>query len=90
MYIDIMALIDKLGRLARLAGILGLSLGSLIVSACNGGTKLDGESDGAEDVGDAAEDSVEDVDSDARDEEVTPGDAAEEEPDTDLWEVICE
>ena len=89
-----MALIDKLGRIARLLGIVGVSLGTLVISACNGKTELDGDSDteeGVEDVrqDEASTDGAEDVrQEDIRSEEAQ--DLTDEGPDTDLWEVICE
>lgn len=95
-----MALIEKIGRIARLLGIVGASLGSFVLSACNGKTSLDGKSDptveaedtsGEEAAGDvAADDAARDPGADPQAEEAKHDDAGEEEPDTDLWEVICE
>lgn len=76
-----MALIDKLGRLASLASIVGLSLGSMVVAACGGKTSTDGHTEAPDDVQDVQEE-------DATTDE--PQDVAEEDPDTDLWDVIAE
>jgi len=91
-----MAYFDKIGRLVKLLGILGLSAGSLLVSACGGrsagsgndnndfsdGSTLDGEVDANLDAEvDAGEDaSFKDAD--------IHHDA--EPPDAKLWDVICE
>ncbi len=91
-----MAFFDKIGRLIRLGGIIGLSLGSFLVSACT-----DGSSPGANDNHDQHEGGVEDAGVDASaDASLDAGtDASEveagthydaEPPDADLWDVICE
>jgi hypothetical protein len=91
MSILFMALIGKIGRIARLLGILGVSLGSLVISACSGKTELDGDADTGGEVEDIRQDEASaDGTEDVRGEEAQPRDITEEEPDTDLWEVICE
>ena len=84
-----MALFDKLGRIARLAGIVGISLGSLVLSACGSSTKLDGHSDTTEEGPPDTAEGETDAPADPPTEEVLPDDVPEE-PDTDMWEQICE
>jgi hypothetical protein len=85
-----MALFDKMGRLASLAGIVAFSLGSLVVSACSGKTRMDGESDlTEEETADAEDDSGLDAPLDPPADEAASDDAPEE-PDTDMWEELCE
>jgi hypothetical protein len=80
-----MAFVDRLRRLASLLGIVGLSLGSLVVSACGGSTGQDGQADSTDDSVDVA------GDADAAVDPVTePEEDVAEDPDTDLWDVICE
>lgn len=85
-----MALFDKLGRWANLAGIVAFSLGSLVVSACSGKTRTDGETDLTEEetVDVESEEPAVDAPLDPPAEEA-PDDVMEE-PDTDMWEQICE
>jgi hypothetical protein len=84
-----MSLFDRLGRLARLAGIVGISLGSLVIAACGGSTKLDGDSDMTEEGPPDTAEGEADAPVDPPAEEVVPDDVPEE-PDTDMWEQICE
>lgn len=80
------AFVDKMRRLASLAGIVGLSLGSMLVAACGGKTSTDGHTDTPDDV--QEEDAAADVMADTQTDE--PEDVPEEDPDTDLWDVIAE
>lgn len=91
-----MAYFDKIGRLVKLVGILGLSAGSLFVSACGG------RSAGSENHNnDFSDGSFLDAELDANlDAEVDAGEDASltdadmhndgEPPDAELWDVICE
>ena len=76
-----MALFDKLGRWASLAGIVAFSLGSLVVSACSGKTRMDGATDLSEE---------ETADAEGDEPAAEEPDDVTEEPDTDMWEQICE
>ncbi len=86
-----MALFDKLGRLANLAGIVAFSLGSLVISACSGKTRTDGETDLTEEETADVEEEEPSVDApvDPPAEEAAPEDVLEE-PDTDMWDQVCE
>ncbi len=80
-----MELLDKLGRLAKLGGILGIALGSFALVVCGGRTG-DPQTDGAtnQDAAplDAGVDATSNPDADP--------DGSSEQLDAQLWDVICE
>ena len=86
-----MDLLDKLGRLVRLGGILGLALGSLAVTVCSDNS-IGADSDAT------AQDAAGQVDGAAQPDSgvdgALPGDAQSpvdaEQPDARLWDVLCE
>ncbi len=75
-----MALLERLGRVAKLGGILGLALGSLALTVCGGRTGPGGEDAGAQDAApvDASVDAAVDPD------------GSPDPLDAQLWDVICE
>jgi hypothetical protein len=83
----LMAILEKLGRVARLTGIVGLAVGSLVISVCSRapheGRPPDGSTADAAVGVDAASDAglVDGGD---------PGDGGGEHPDARLWDVLCE
>jgi hypothetical protein len=71
-----MTTIKRLGKLARLLGVVGISLGSFLIAACEGTSKPDGDAD-ATDAADQESDTLNDPTIDR--------------PETDLWDVVmCE
>ncbi len=92
-----MALVKKIGRIARLAGIIGVSVGSMILSACGAKEKAPGRvsDETAEAAKDAGHDTGTDDDADSKKprenrRRITAPDDAGSDPDTDLWNIICE
>lgn len=79
-----MDLLDKMGRLAKLCGIVGIALGSVAVAACGGrtGDAQDGATSQDAATLDAGVDATSDPDA-------TP-DGSTEQLDAQLWDVICE
>lgn len=93
-----MAYIDKLARLIKLAGILGLSLSSFLISAC-GGRSPSGNQNNNHALPDGAfPEAGVDAGVDAAPQRDARTDAAQidadhrdaQPPDADLWDVICE
>ncbi len=79
-----MGVFRKLGRLAQLGGIVGLALGSLALTVCGGRTgdpSVDAASSDAATL-DAGVDAAADPDGAL--------DGSSEQPDAQLWDVICE
>ncbi|MFH1434899.1 MAG: hypothetical protein ABIJ56_04190 [Pseudomonadota bacterium] len=92
-----MALAKKIGRIARLAGLIGLSVGSMILSACGAKEKAPGQVPDrtAGPAKEAGHDTGTDDDADSKDprenrRRITAPDDAGSDPDTDLWNIICE
>lgn len=89
-----MAYIDKLARLIKLAGILGLSLSSFLISAC-GGRSPSGNQNNNHGLPDGA---FQEAGVDAAPQQDARADGAQTDadtrdaqpPDADLWDVICE
>ena len=84
-----MAFIDRFQRLLKLTGILGLSAGSLFISACQGRNVGDPSADAQTDAGVQDADLPDANHTDAH----TPTDAELPDaqiPDGQLWDVICE
>lgn len=93
-----MAYFDKLARLIKLAGILGLSLASVVISACGGRSPSGGNNNHALPDGAFAEAGV-DASVDGGPQRDSSVDAARidadtqrdgQPPDAQLWDVICE
>ena len=89
-----MDVLNKLGRLVRLGGIVGLAVGTLALSVCtrSAGNAPPGDLD-AETLQDAAVDAADDgatIDSDAGVDASSQTDAEVEQPDARLWDVLCE
>lgn len=78
-----MEVLDKLGRLAKLGGIIGLALGSLALTVCGGRTGDDRDGATSQDAApmDAGLDATSGPDA--------AGDASGQ-LDAQLWDVICE
>ena len=88
-----MALVKKIGRMARLAGIIGVSLGSMILAACGGKEKAPGQV--PDKTAEPAKDAGLDIEADSKQtrenrRRTTAPDDAGTDPDTDLWNIICE
>ncbi|MFH2006408.1 MAG: hypothetical protein ABI333_07475 [bacterium] len=84
-----MDVLNKLGRLIRLGGILGLALGALAVSVCSDSPGADGDA--------ATQDAAGPVDAAAQPDGGVDGTVTDaqsstdaELPDARLWDVLCE
>jgi hypothetical protein len=79
-----MGVLHKMGRLVQLGGIVGLALGSLALTVCGGRTVGP-----ADDAGSLDAQTV-DGGVDATSESDGAFDGSSEQPDAQLWDVICE
>jgi len=79
-----MKVFERLGRLAKLGGIVGLALGSLALTVCGGrtGDRQDGAVSQDAASSDAGVDAMSDPDA--------AQDGSSEQLDAQLWDVICE
>ncbi len=79
-----MAVFQKLGRLVQLGGIVGIAVGSLLLTVCGGrtGDRVDGAS--------SLDAAPLDAGVDATSEHDAGNDGSTEQPDAQLWDVICE
>jgi hypothetical protein len=80
-----MAIIEKVGRLARLAFFLGLGGATALVQACGSSTR--GPSDASDT---AVEDGEEDASTDTVADPDTVQDTGTPDDENDLWDVVCE